>query len=129
VLIVGVLDAAFVESSGLRASLPDFQTVLVLKQVAVLTITPPGGGLPTVLARNPHAGSVHMAFSVVRAFEKPVTAGATVSAALLLDWPSSGTERSDQDARCGEAGGRGGRIDRSAVDLRRRRIIVGLRRV
>ena len=132
-LIVGVFPGAFGEASGLESSLPDFLTILVLSQVAVLAVGPPRGGFPTILASNLHACSVHVSFGVVAALEKFATAGTTVSA-LLLDRRSSSTRCFDQDACSGEGGGRrrhGGGVEGTGIvmnELRRgRRRIITLR--
>ena len=128
-LIVGVFHGAYGEASGLEASLPDFDTVLVLSQVALPAVGPPRGGLPAILACNLHSRSVHVPFSVVAVLDEFVTAGTAVSA-LLLDGLPSSTRCCNQDACRGEGGGHGGRVEGTGVvvdEVRRRRgIIIGL---
>jgi len=104
--IVGIFHAACGEASGLVASLPYFQTLLVTTQMATLTVTPPRRGLIAIPARNLHACGLDVAVCLVATPERLVAARTVVSAALLLDRPPSSTLRFDQDAaRCGWTGG------------------------
>lgn len=98
-LVVGIFHAAYGEASGLVASLPYFQTLPVTTQMAKFTVRPPRRGLIAILAGNRHACScIHVTFSIQVMFERFLTAGTTVSAALLFDWPSSSTRPFDKDA-------------------------------
>jgi len=129
-LIVGVFHGAFGEASGLEASLPGFNTTLVLSQVALPAVAPRRGGLSTILACNLHARSVHVPFGVVAAREEVATVGTAVSVPLL-DRLSSSARCYGQDARRGEGGGHDGGVEGTGVvvdELRRRgRIIICLR--
>jgi hypothetical protein len=112
-------------------SLPDLPTGLVVSQVAAHIIAPPRGWFPAIPARNLHTCRADVALGVFPAFERSVTAGTDVSAALLLDRHSSGAWCFDQDACCGGTGGRrkGGRgVERAVVGmgLRRGGMILGL---
>jgi hypothetical protein len=133
-LVVGILHAAVGEASGLVTSLPDFQTSLVAKEVAALTVGPPRGRFPAIPARNLHACRLDVALGFVPASERFVTAGTDESAVLFLDRLTSGTGRLDQDTCCGRLGGRGnggGGVKGTAidVDLERRGVIIRLGRV
>ena len=84
-LIEGVIHGAYGEASGRDTSFPAFPTALVIRQVALMTVASSTRGFLAVLADNPHAGRVDMAFRVVATFEKFVTDGTLVPATLLLD--------------------------------------------
>ena len=69
-VVVGVFHAALREESGRFASLPEFQTFLVLTQVAGFTVGPSGGARLAIFALEPHSYSFDVTFAIITPFNK-----------------------------------------------------------